>query len=165
MTEVKYNEYLSQLVEKLGSGGLFLTTGTDKPNIMTIGWSSVGIFWGKLVFIVPVRLTRYSHQLIEESGEFTVSVPLEDMKKELDYCGSKSGRDVDKFKQLGLTSVQGKRVKVPVIGECDIHYECRVMYKQDMKLDSLEEASKRKFYAGGDIHTMYYGEILSCYKK
>lgn len=165
MVKVDYNEYLPKVVEQLGSGGLFLTSGTKEPNAMVIGWGSVGIYWKKPVFIVPVRLSRFTHDLIEETGEFTVSIPFGDMKKELAFCGSKSGRDVDKFKELNLTPVPGQHVKVPVIEECDLFYECKVIYKQDMNLEALEEISNNRYYASGDPHTMYYGEILACYKK
>jgi flavin reductase (DIM6/NTAB) family NADH-FMN oxidoreductase RutF len=165
MINVNYNELLPKVVEKLGSGGLFLTSGTERPNTMVIGWGSVGIYWNKPVFIVPVRLSRFTHGLIEEAGEFTVSVPFGDMKAELAFCGTKSGRDVDKFRELNLTPVPGQKVKVPVIGECDLFYECKVIYKQTMNIDILEDVSRNRFYKSGDPHTMYYGEIIACYKK
>ncbi len=165
MKQTNYYEYLDVVLKKLRTTGLFLTSGIDKPNSMTIGWSSIGNYWAKPVFVVPVRISRYTHHLIEETKEFTVSIPFGDnMKEALAYCGSKSGRDCDKFKELGLTTLPGQTVKVPVVGECDLYYECRVIYKQDMKLERLDDVLREKFYPDCDIHTIYYGEILACYK-
>ena len=76
--------------------------------------------------MVPVRKSRYTHGLIEKSGEFTVSVPLnKDLKDALMFCGTKSGRDYDKFKECNLTPIPGKEIDTPVIGECQLHYECK----------------------------------------
>lgn len=70
---------------------------------MTIGWGGITFFWGKPIFIVPVRQSRYTFQLIDKAQEFTVSVPLEvDMRKALAYCGKNSGRDVNKYNEIGL---------------------------------------------------------------
>ncbi len=165
MVEVDYNEFLPKVIEQLGGGGLFLASGIEKPSAMVIGWGSVGIYWKKPVFIAPVRFSRFTHGLIEETNEFTVSIPFGGLKKELAFCGSKSGRDVDKFKEMNLTAMPSQNVKVPVIGECDLFYECKVIYKRDMVLEALEDVSTNRWYAKGDPHTMYYGEIVACYKK
>lgn len=160
--EVPYNEYISEVNKKLTASGLFLTTKADKLNTMIIGWGGITYFWGKPIFIVPVRESRFTHGQIEKSGEFTVSVPLnEDMKKALAFCGSKSGRDYDKFKECGLTAVPAQKINTPVIGECSLHYECKVVYKQDMIKENLNKDIDNKWYP--DYHTIYFGEIVACY--
>ena len=164
MEKLSYDTYCREVLERLTKGGIFLTSGKEKPNSMTIGWGSIGCYWGKPIFIVPVRKSRYTHGLIEECSEFTVSVPLEGMKEALAFCGTKSGRDVDKFKALNLTPVPGQTVQVPIIGECDLHFECRVVYKQDMDGSLLIPESQQRWYGDHDYHTMYYGEILACYR-
>jgi Flavin reductase like domain. len=162
MREVPYNQYLTEVDKHLKQGGIFLTSKGEKVNTMVIGWGGINIYWGKPIFIAPVRKSRYSHNLIETSGEFTISIPLnEDMRKALAFCGSKSGRDFDKFKECNLTPVPGQKVNTPIIKECSLHYECKVVYKQDMIPENLDPAIDKKFYP--DYHTLYFGEIVACY--
>jgi flavin reductase (DIM6/NTAB) family NADH-FMN oxidoreductase RutF len=162
MREVPYNQYLTEVDKHLKQGGIFLTSKGEKVNTMVIGWGGINIYWGKPIFIAPVRKSRYSHNLIETSGEFTISIPLnEDMRKALAFCGSKSGRDFDKFKECNLTPVPGQKVNTPIIKECSLHYECKVVYKQDMIPENLDPAIDKKFYP--DYHTLYFGEIIACY--
>lgn len=78
---------------------------------MTIGWGNVGIVWGKPIFMVAVRYSRYTYDLIEKAKDFTVSIPLKNnLKKELTYCGTYSGKDVDKFKECNLKLKKGRKV-------------------------------------------------------
>ncbi len=130
---------------------------------MTIGWGGITFFWGKPIFIVPVRQSRYTFQLIDKAQEFTVSVPLEvDMRKALAYCGKNSGRDVNKYNEIGLVTVPGKVVSTPIIEQCDLHFECKIVYKQTMDPTYLDQGVQEKWYP--DYHTLYYGEILACYR-
>ena len=83
MKEIAYNEHADKALDIL-SKGAFLTTAHDgKVNTMTIGWGSLSYMWGKPVFVVMVRHSRYTYEIIEKSGEFTVSLTLKDMKKKL----------------------------------------------------------------------------------
>jgi flavin reductase (DIM6/NTAB) family NADH-FMN oxidoreductase RutF len=160
--DVPYNQYISEVEHQLRNGGLFLTSKGEKINTMVIGWGGINFFWGKPIFLVPVRKSRYTHMLIDKSGEFTVSVPLSnDLRKALAFCGSKSGRDFDKFKECNLTPVPGTKVNTPIIGECSLHYECKVVYKQDMTPENLALELNHKWYP--DYHTFYFGEIVACY--
>ena len=94
---------------------------------------NVGYVWGKPIFTVFVRKSRHTHHIIEQSGEFTVSIPMKDnLKNALAICGSKSGRDLDKFKEANIYPVKGKIVSTPVIADCGMYFECKVIYKQDM---------------------------------
>lgn len=160
--EVPYDMYIKEVNQKLKTKGLFLVTRAEKNNAMIIGWGGIAYFWGKPIFIVPVRKSRFTHIQIEKTGEFTVNVPLnEDLKKATAFCGSKSGRDFDKFKECGLTAIHGKEIDTPIIGECSLHYECKVVYKQDMLQENLDKDLDKRWYP--DYHTMYFGEIVSCY--
>ena len=166
MQHVLPTDYASEVLVQLKQG-LFLNCGTvEHPNAMTIGWGSIGTYWGQPMFVVPVRFSRYTHELIDTCNRFTVSVPLHDMYKELAYCGTRSGRDGNKFAALGLTAAPAQEVSpLPIIGECELHYECHVMYRQTM--DSLLFHSSEilhNSYGQGDFHTMYYGKILACYR-
>ena len=124
--------------------------------------------------IAFVRENRFTKSQIDNSGEFTINIPHGDFdKKILSFCGTKSGRTVDKIKELGLTQVIPNAISVPGIKELPLTLECRVIYKQKHDEQALGEEIKRKFYpqdvdglfhdANKDFHTAYYGEIVSAY--
>lgn len=99
--------------------------GDGKSNIITLAW--VGNVCSEPPMIgISVRPPRHSHALIKESGEFVVNIPSTSLAREVDYCGVASGRDVDKFKETGLTAVPGSKVGAPLIKECPINIECKV---------------------------------------
>ena len=163
--ELISEQYLAQALAILPKGA-FLTTAADgKVNTMTIGWGSIGTVWQKPCFMVMVRESRYTYELIEKSTEFTVSIPLNDMKKALAFCGSKSGRDLDKLSAAGLSTLPGKEVRVPVIKDCGLHFECKIVYKQKMEPSALEGDKNGLWYKSGDYHTLYYGEIVAAYEE
>jgi flavin reductase (DIM6/NTAB) family NADH-FMN oxidoreductase RutF len=163
--EASYTDYLKETNKMLGQGGLLLVSVDDQgnPNAMTIGWGTVGIIWGKPIFVVLVRPSRYTHGLIEITGDFTVNVPTPELADEVSYFGTVSGRDQDKFKAKGLTTTPGKKVKSPIVEECVIHYECRVVHKNDVIPDELTEEIRNSAYPQGDFHRIYFGEILAVY--
>ncbi len=160
-------EYLIETERLLKGDGLFLVSaGKDgRANTMTIGWGLIGTIWRKPFFLVAVRPSRFTHCLIEESGEFTVCLPAKGMEHALEFCGTKSGRDVDKFRELNLTAVKGFEVAVSYIAECPVHYECKVAYKTDLKPEMLDEELRRDCYPAGDYHTLYFGLILGVYAE
>ncbi len=144
--------------------GAFLTVKTaDQLNTMTIGWATIGYSWQKPIFMVVVRDSRHTFGIIEKASDFTVSVPSVDMKKELMFCGTKSGRDVDKFKACNLTLSEGHDVISPIIDTLGLHFECKIVLKAPMNPDYLIDAYE-KLYPEKDYHTLYFGEILACYE-
>jgi flavin reductase (DIM6/NTAB) family NADH-FMN oxidoreductase RutF len=160
-----FTSELEDAIKSLHLGGAFLTTSTGaKDNTMTISWGMIGYQWKRPVFMVLVRKSRYTHDILENSDEFTVSIPkLGKMKEALTLCGSKSGRDMDKFEAAGLIKANGKKVSVPVISDCLRTYECKVVYKQDMDPKLLNPEIEKLIYNGNNHHTLYYGEIVSSY--
>ena len=133
------------------------------PNTMAIGWGSMGIIWKRPVFTVLVRPSRYTYSLIEASGEFTVNIAPPGMEEVVNYCGSVSGRDDDKFAAKGLTAVSSSRLKTPIIKECLIHFECRVIYRSDLIPAQMAEPTLSGTYGNSvDFHRFYYGEIVAC---
>jgi flavin reductase (DIM6/NTAB) family NADH-FMN oxidoreductase RutF len=165
MKRVEYSEYTPVLIKQLSKGGVFLTArNKGEDNTMTIGWASAGIIWGKPILTVAVRYSRHTYEMLDKSGEFTVSVPAEkDMRKALAFCGSKSGRDYDKFSECGLEKIEGQSVNAPVIGGCELYYECRVVYRQAMEPALIDKGIDSRFYGNNDFHVLYYGEIVDCY--
>ncbi len=154
--------------EQIGGDGAFLIGQAPggKPNPMTIGWGLGGTCWSQTVFLVLVRPSRYTHGLIEQSGEFSVSIPAGGMKKELAVCGSKSGREVDKIAELGLQTVPGTEVGVPTLEFPGVHYECRVVVKTRLTEGGLLSAQLRdRHYPQGDLHTLYFGKVLAVHRR
>lgn len=138
--------------------GAFLSSG-DNANFMTISWGGVGYFWGKKVAFVPVRKSRYTKEFIDKTGYFALSIPDGKYATELKYIGSHSGRNVDKIKETGLTAIACDNIPTQKIQGCETYFECKVITSFELTLDMLPE-KYRSFYATGDTHVLYIGEIL-----
>lgn len=95
-------------------------------NIITIAWTGI-INSDPPITYVSVRKSRYSHDIIERTGEFVINLTTEKLTFAADYCGVRSGRDVDKFKEMKLTAAESKEVSCPSIEESPVNIECRVM--------------------------------------
>ena len=130
---------------------------------MTIGWGTFGWIWSKPILMVLVRTARHTFEFMEQHGEFTVNVPGPALAETVAYCGRVSGRNYDKFAERGLTATRGKRVSVPVIKECVVHYECREVHKNDVLPEFLAPEINQNAYGDRDYHRIYYGEILATY--
>ncbi len=114
----------------------------NNENIITIGWTGI-INSSPAITYVSIRPERYSHDIIEESGEFVINLTTGALAKETDFCGVKSGRDLDKFKEMGLTKEYGEEVSCPMIVESPVNLECKVIGKQTF-----------------NTHDMYMAEIV-----
>ena len=149
--------------------GVYLTTRSgDRINTMVIGWGTVGIIWGKPVFICYVRESRYTRELLDSISEFTVNMPIGPYDRSIfELCGSKSGRDMDKISAAGLTPVEGSTVSVPALAEFPMTLECRVLYRQEQDLGLIPGHILDVYYpdngSGADGHIAYIGEIVDSY--
>lgn len=94
-------------------------------NIITIAWAGT-ICTNPAMVSISVRPERYSYNMIKETGEFVINLTTKDLVYATDYCGVKSGRDIDKFKACKLTPIKGEHVKAPMIAESPVNIECRV---------------------------------------
>lgn len=164
MNPISYNEYARETLTSLSEGAFLTTKADNKVNTMTIGWGAVSYMWGKPVFTVMVRESRYTKTMIDAAGEFTVSLPEGALADAVKLCGAKSGRDMDKIKEAGLTLLPPKSLSTPFIDGCTLHFECKTLYKQEMDLTLLDESTRDRWYANGDVHTIYYGEIIGAYR-
>ena len=167
-------EHMGEILKGVRSGVLITGKAESRVNSMTISWGMVGIEWAKPVFATFIRENRFTRSLLEKNGEFTVSIPVDDSaKKILGFCGSKSGRDVDKAKELGLTYVEPEMVSTPGVKELPLTLECKVIYKQKQDMSAMTEEAREKFYpqdvdslstgSNKDTHVAYYGEIVNAY--
>lgn len=160
---VPYTTWFQETLALLPSPGLLLVSaGADgKPNAMTIGWGTIGIIWNKPIFTVLVRPSRYTYRLLEQSDSFTVCVPAKEMREVVNFCGTRSGRDYDKFQECGLTTLSALRIGTPGIAGCPVVYECQVVHTNDVIPANLAQEIQTRAYPGGDFHRIYYGEILT----
>ena len=176
MKQIDVTECLPKIMQELKKGILVNTKNGDKTNSMTIAWGQVGIEWGKMFFTTYIRHGRFTHEQIEATKEFTVSIPLErtpEIAKAVGYIGSRSGREIDKLTDMNLTLLYGKEVKSPAIKELPLTLECKVIYQQEQNIDNIPQEIKDSCYpqnvpsdnpmANKDYHTVYYGEIVNAY--
>lgn len=98
----------------------------EKPNIVTVAWTGT-ICSDPAMVSISVRPERYSHDIIEETGEFVINLVTKDLTYATDYCGVRSGRDVDKFKELNLTPLPSKMIDAVGIEESPVNIECKVV--------------------------------------
>ena len=163
MKDVDYLAVAEEAMNKIKKGAFLTVKAGDRLNTMTIGWATIGICWRKPVFMVAVRDSRHTFTLIEEATDFTVSIPSGDLRKEIMYCGTKSGRDKDKFTECNLQIADGRTVISPIIDVAGLHFECRIVYKSAMDPGNMT-ADFEALYPDIDYHTLYFGEITACYQ-
>lgn len=102
-----------------------------KSNLLTLAWTGT-ICSDPPMVSISVRPERYSHHMIEETGEFVINLTTEDLVFATDYCGVKSGRDVDKWREMNLTPIAAEHVKAPMVAESPVNLECRVTQKLEL---------------------------------
>lgn len=165
MPSKTYTDFASQMLQQLPKGAFLTVKDNDgQVNTMTIGWGSIGFMWQRPIIMVAVRYSRYTYNLIENAPDFTVSFPYtNEMKKELAGAGTKSGRDIDKFKEFSLGLQDSIVTQSPAIAGCNLVFECKTLFKQPMDEKYLDEEVKRKWYSNNDYHVLYFGEIVACY--
>lgn len=98
----------------------------ERPNIITVAWAGTVCSTPAMVSI-SIRPSRYSHGIISETGEFVMNLVTEELAYATDYCGVKSGREIDKFQELHLTPSASKNIKAPGIEESPVNIECKVV--------------------------------------
>ncbi len=143
----------------IGSDWMLITAGSKESfNTMTGAWGGFGIMWAKNVAWCVIRPNRHTYTFIEESPFYTLSFLEEQYRDILTYCGTKSGRDVNKVTETGLT---------PVFGENGIYFaearlvlECKKIYFQDILANNFLSSEIEEYYPQKDYHRMYLGEIV-----
>lgn len=98
---------------------------SEHPNVLTIAWTGIVNTIPPMTYI-SVRPERYSYDLIKNSGEFVINLPTEELVPAIDFCGVKSGRNLDKIAACGLHTEPGETVQAPLILESPVHLECKV---------------------------------------
>ncbi len=163
--EVNYTDYWKETLDVLSDEGALLVSvdENNKPNVMTIGWATLGRIWGKPILTVFVRPSRYTFGLIDKAGDFTVNVLPREMEDIAAFCGKFSGRDCDKFAAQGLIAVPSQYVKSPTIEQAVVSYECLVVHRNNVLQEELTPEIKARAYPQEDYHRIYFGDILGTY--
>lgn len=137
-----------------------------KANIITVAWAGT-VCTNPPMVSISVRPERYSYDILKETGEFVINLTTKDLAYATDYCGVKSGRDVDKFKEMKLTPISGEMVKAPMIKESPVNLECRVtqvlpLGSHDMFLAEVVAVHADKQYMDekGKFHLEYAQPIV-----
>ncbi|MEE3382466.1 MAG: flavin reductase family protein [Anaerovoracaceae bacterium] len=122
----------------------------DEANIITIAWTGIINSKPPMTYI-SVRKARHSHPILSKTGEFVINLCTEELVKATDYCGVKSGRDVDKFKEMGLTKKPADIVKCPMIKESPINLECKVTQVVELGSHDMFMAEIVKVHAAEEL--------------
>ena len=163
---IKINDYANRIVSAIPKGVLLNTNG------MVIGWGHLGTLWSRPTFHVYVRQGRYTKGQLDRTGEFTVSIPLDQVDGTINrICGGQSGYNIDKVREAALELEDARTIHTPGVRQYPL--ECRVLYDQDQDLSRIPEDIRARMYpqdvpgtnpmANRDCHTMYVGEIVDAY--
>lgn len=157
--EVDISELTFNPFTKISKDWMLVTAGDEKKNnTMTASWGGLGVLWNKNVSFVFIRPQRYTLEFVEQQDCYSLSFFDETYKQALSFCGSKSGRDVDKVKETGLTPVYEEAA--PYFAQAKMVFICRKMYKQNIDPACMLEADiDSANYPNKDYHKMFIGAI------
>ena len=148
----------------IGSQWMLITAGTaEHCNTMTASWGGLGVLWGAPMATAYIRPQRYTKRFVDENEYFTLCFFDEKYRPQLNLCGTKSGRDVDKVKECGFTVAAGAG-NAPYFEQAGLVLVCRKRMAVDMDPALMPEDVKDKWYKG-DWHIMYWGEIVEALVK
>lgn len=151
--------------EKIGKQWMLITAGNkDAFNTMTASWGGLGVMWNKNVAFTFIRPSRYTLEFCEKEEYFTLTFFSEEYRKALSFCGTKSGRDVDKCKETGLTPLFD--AEAPYFEEAELVVVCKKMYAQNMEKSAICDDFVNTHYGEAEpMHKMYVGEIVKAFIK
>ena len=172
-TKINVFDHAEEILKAVKAGCLITAKAGGRVNSMVIGWGMLGIDWSTPIFITFVREGRFTRTLLDENPEFTVNVQLGKAdRKAVAVCGSRSGRDIDKIAEAGLTPVASEQVAAPGYLEFPLTLECKVVCRQEQPLSLIDPKFMTMYPqnvpstapgATKDPHVMYYGEIVDAY--
>lgn len=166
-TELDFWNHTGEILHRMRSAnGGVLCTVTDRggqDNVLTLGWGLIGpSYRGHPIFVVAVAPPRYSWRFLEDVPEFVIAVPDDSLREAADLCGTRSGRDLDKFDAAGLTRVASCHVRPPSIGECPINVECRIYHGAAPPHNLL--TPEHRLRPVHEQHTIYFAEVLGTFR-
>lgn len=160
---IPLEEFTVRPLHLFDKGRMLLTSGDFAGghfNTMTVSWGHLGTIWHKPVALVYIRQVRYTFEFLERYETYTLCALPESRREVFEVMGSKSGRDVDKIAEVGLTPVAAARAAAPAFAEAELVIECRKIYWQDIDASRFLDPALQEHYSGGDDHRAFFGEIL-----
>ncbi len=134
-------------------------------NTMTASWGTTGILWNKKIAMCFIRSTRYTYEFAEQSDHFTLSFFTEKYRDMLSYCGSHSGRSVNKVEVTGLRPVETPAGSVS-FEQSRLIFECRKLYTDNLKEENfIDKRLIGLHYPKKDFHKLFIGEITGCWEN
>jgi flavin reductase (DIM6/NTAB) family NADH-FMN oxidoreductase RutF len=149
----------------IGDRWMLITAGDgEKCNTMTANWGGLGVLWKRNVATVYIRHQRYTYEFVENSKYFTLSFFKNEYRPQLDFCGAKSGRDIDKVKECGFT-VNTAAEGAPYFAEAELVLVCKKLYFSDIDPAHFLDGTIMDNYKNPDFHRMYIGEIVEAFRE
>jgi flavin reductase (DIM6/NTAB) family NADH-FMN oxidoreductase RutF len=162
---IKPAEIEGNVFKMIGSGWALISAGKiGSYNMMTASWGTMGVLWNKNIFMCFIRPGRYTFEFMQREKYFTANFLPDKYRDKLNYCGSNSGRDIDKMKEPGLTPMESGSGAV-CFEEAGLILECRKIYSQDLDPGNFLDRSLESNYPLKDYHRIFAGEIVNCMKK
>jgi len=148
MIEIGPYEYMDHFMDE---AALLVAMDNDgKPNVMALLWKTIGELWMIPVITIAVAPSRFTFELLTKgASEFSINIPSHKIVSAVNITGSYTGRNTDKFEKAGLNLVNGKRTNIPLIKDCILNYECKIIHA----CESGKMAS----------HRLFFGEIIAAY--
>lgn len=163
--EISPQEWQGNAFSAIGTQWMLICTQQgDKINLMTASWGGLGILWSKPVAHCYVRPQRFTRELLDPSDSYSLLFFDESYRKQLNLCGTKSGRDMDKVAACGFTpaTLDG----VPYMEEASLAVFCRKLYAQDLLAECFVDKSIiAECYPGSDFHRAYVGQITKMLER
>lgn len=141
-----------------------LVAGKERPNPMTVSWGGFGTLWNRPMVTVYVRPTRHTFGLLNAHPEFTVNFLPEALRSALDVCGSRSGRNTDKWAAAGIAPEPSGTVEVPRVRGSRLVLECSVLGTVDLDPSRFLDAAIGDLYPAHDYHRAYLGQVLAAWE-
>lgn len=156
--EISVSEWNDNLFDRIGEDWMLISAGNRETcNTMTASWGGTGILWNRPVAFSFIRPQRYTMEFIEREEYYSLAFFGDGFRDALNFCGTKSGRDFDKWKETGLTPAFDL---APYPEQANTVLICRKLYRQDMTPESFLDAEIReKNYPNNDYHRVFVGEI------
>lgn len=163
--EIRPTEIQGNTFQQIDKQWFLLTAGNKQNfNTMTASWGTFGILWNKPVVFCFVRPHRFTYNFMETSDQFTLSFLGEEHRKTLNFCGTYSGRDVDKVESTGLIPIETQEGAI-YFEQAELVLVCHKLYFSDLDPSHFLDPSILRNYPTHDFHRLYIGEIRKCLQK
>ncbi len=163
-TEILPKDLTENAIKLIGLDWMLIASGdTEKYNMMTASWGGLGVLWHKPVCFIFVRPSRHTYEFLEANNHFSLNFLSKDYRSSLNFCGSKSGRDVNKMEEVELTPEAN--FDTISFKEAHLVLYCKKLYYHDLQTENFLHPIQSDFYKNGNYHRMYIGEIVSCQQQ